>query len=393
MSLPLVVACLLLLPFPSVVDGDRSAHREMADLQLERERQARKPPRHLVRTPRMEEGKLIKVIDVSDDDDQEPDTEGEYTGASLTKPGMPPDFTVCGAFRTEDSSASPSFFTWKADDGATYSKWGYIYMNALATGTVYEIVFGNVKQFVTVKLEKVFFPFDWVRFCASLNTLSENLVLVVDGTLQLEERLLIKEDDYQPRPTDLKMTVGYAIEEGGYANEFTGQYSNLNIFSEALPTEKMEAMTQAGSPECGAPGDYLSWEEADWQLHSRAKIAMLEEGDGPCKKASLLHIYTGEFIYHSDCMEHCQKLGKGRSPPIRTGQELETLRAEMRAITEDTEKLPNVWLSLTYQEEVYRDYYSRNRVDNYTKPWNKGSCMKHLKILKTLNLLVVSLVP
>ena len=178
------------------------------------------------------------------------------------------------------------------------------------------------------------------------------------------------------------MMVGYEIADG-FATEFTGQYSNLNIFSLPLPTEKMVAMTQAGSPECGAPGDYLSWEEADWQLQSQAKIALVEELDGPCKKLSWLHIYTGAFDYHSDCMEHCQKMGKGRSPPLRTGKELETLRTEMRAISEDTQKLPFVWLSLTYQEEegVWGDYYSRERVDNYTKPWNIGmrQCQKELQ--------------
>ena len=37
------------------------------------------------------------VIDVSDDVDFEP----EHTYASLTKPNMPDDFTICGAYRLE----------------------------------------------------------------------------------------------------------------------------------------------------------------------------------------------------------------------------------------------------------------------------------------------------
>ena len=47
----------------------------------------------------MDPGKLISVLDVHDDVDQEPDIKGEYTSASVTKPGMPADFTICGAYR------------------------------------------------------------------------------------------------------------------------------------------------------------------------------------------------------------------------------------------------------------------------------------------------------
>ena len=136
----------------------------------------------------MDEGKLIKVIDVSDDDDQEPDTEGEYTGASLTKPGMPADFTVCGAFRTEVWTTifqSTVFFQWNREDG---EMWGRIILVAVETGagTVYDIYFGNLTR-SDVKTEKVYFPFDWVRFCASLDTVSGSLVFVVDGQVLLEE--------------------------------------------------------------------------------------------------------------------------------------------------------------------------------------------------------------
>ena len=140
-----------------------------------------------MRTPRGDEGELTKVIDVSADDDQEPDSEGEYTGASLTKPGMPPDLTVCAAFRTEVWTTvfqSTLLFQWKGEDG---KKWGYITLFAWETGTFYDIVFGNVIRYY-VKGEKVYFPFVWACICASLDTASGSLVLLVDGKVVLEER-------------------------------------------------------------------------------------------------------------------------------------------------------------------------------------------------------------
>ena len=64
-------------------------------------REDQPPPGYAARQPKIESGKQTAVIDVSDDIDQETDSSGEYTGASLTKPEMPKDFTICGAFRME----------------------------------------------------------------------------------------------------------------------------------------------------------------------------------------------------------------------------------------------------------------------------------------------------
>ena len=45
--------------------------------------------------------------------------------------------------------------------------------------------------------------------------------------------------------------------------------SQLNMFSFPLSTARMVALTKAGGEECGAPGDYVSWEEEDWKVHSQ----------------------------------------------------------------------------------------------------------------------------
>ena len=63
----------------------------------------------------------------------------------------------------------------------------------------------------------------------------------------------------------------------GNGLEFSGMISQLNMFSSPLSTGSMVSLTQAGSEECGAPGDYVSWEEEDWKLTSKARIEMVEE--------------------------------------------------------------------------------------------------------------------
>ena len=63
------------------------------------------------------------------------------------------------------------------------------------------------------------------------------------------------------------------------------------MFSSALSLERMVAWTTAGGEECGAPGDYLSWEEAEWTLHSAARMLKVEASEGPCRRESKIHVY------------------------------------------------------------------------------------------------------
>ena len=73
-------------------------------------------------------------------------------------------------------------------------------------------------------------------------------------------------------------------------------------------------------------------------------------------------------------MEHCEKLGKGRSPPVRTLQEVETLQTELATITPNIIVFPWLWLSTTDQEEegVWKDYYTGESLGDYAKPWYPG---------------------
>jgi hypothetical protein len=113
-------------------------------------------PGHTVRKPKVDPGELTPVLDVSDDMDQEPDIAGEYTGASLNKPAMPPDFTLCGAFRTEawtTEFSSAYLFQLNGKDGM---RWGYVRMFAASTHTEYSVSLGHVWQVVFT--ESVLFP-------------------------------------------------------------------------------------------------------------------------------------------------------------------------------------------------------------------------------------------
>ena len=153
----------------------------------------------------------------------------------------------------------------------------------------------------------------------------------------------------------------------------------LNIFSSPLSPERMVAITQAGSEDCGAPGDFVSWVDAGWQLHSQASIQM-EALEGPCQRESPLHVYSADFAAHSECMQHCEKLSKGRSPPVRSLQELRTIQTELHAITPDIEDLSCMWVSGTDEiQEQWMDFYSEDRYEEYKMPWAPGHPEKNGK--------------
>ena len=179
-----------------------------------------------------------------------------------------------------------------------------------------------------------------------------------------------------------------------------GKVTNLNMFNSSLSLERMVGLTTAGEEECESPGDLVSWEEAEWTLHSQAKMIEVDkEWEGPCRRESKVQVFTAAFDWHHQCMRLCQKIYQGRSPPVTTAKEWENLKLEIDLITQDRLTLHEgaMWLSATEGdkdkelarldhwpetefvndevkrleavETVWRDFFSGERLNNWTKPW------------------------
>ena len=102
-------------------------------------------------------------------------------------------------------------------------------------------------------------------------------------------------------------------------NESSGQITDLNVFSNA--SFNLEELTRPGSKSCGAPGDFLSWKEANWTLHSKARTVELNSSRDPCRRESKFHVYPmGEYEHHTVCMQLCEKL-RGRSPSVQRSED------------------------------------------------------------------------
>ena len=333
---------------------------------------------------------LLKVLSFSDDIDNKADSNGEFTSATLEKANLPESFTICWAFMvdawTTDFVSVDVFYILK-DDGSR--QWGYVHIYAAPTYTNYAVHLGNSEfAFRTFAL---FFPLQWTRVCLSLETPVGRATLVVDGQVLGEAEYETEEDKF--RPANLSLLLGHSP-----VYEWVGKTTELNMFSSALPAEKMERMTRAGEGDCGAAGDFVSWQNTEWSLHSKAKIVEVnEKTEGPCRRESKLNVFTAEFKDHQDCMHHCQKIAGGRSPPVGSLDEWENFTSEIDLITPDRSKLPWMWLSATEgdrgnklgkpphwpesetvnnftvkldaEEGVWRNYYTGLRLQNWTKPY------------------------
>ena len=211
-----------------------------------------------MRLAKADDGAKHSVVDFSEDIDGEPDSSGEFTSASLSKPDMPRDFTICAAFMvqawTTDFTSAHLFQLRSVDN----ELWAYFNLYSRASSTTFTVKLGEL-QFVTA-MNPVLFPLTWTRACLSLDTISGKVGVVVNGQLIQEQvhQEALKDDG--KRPSNMSLVLGLNQVTG---TEYTGKTSNLNIFTSALSTARMIALTQAGGEECGAPGDYVSCVSCD----------------------------------------------------------------------------------------------------------------------------------
>ena len=143
----------------------------------------------------------------------------------------------------------------------------------------------------------------------------------------------------------------------------------------------------------------VNWEEAEWTLHSKARVIKANvEGEGPCRKESQVQVFLANFHYHKDCMQHCEKISGGRSPSVTTREEWEYFTREVDVLIPPHHRvwLPDLWLSATEGDEnrmlarldhwndtelvnnetlkleavetIWRDFYTGQRLGEGTKP-------------------------
>ena len=182
----------------------------------------------------------MKAIDVSLDNDDKADENSSYTHASLHKENFPSSFTICTAFMVKAWAkyASGVMLVIRDDKGTI---WFWEKIRPTKTYTEFSFQFGD-SPYVSNKSKILFYPLQWTRLCLSKDAYTSKARLVVDGELLIETEVKVEDN-----PDDLNLALGIKRSD----IEYTGQTTDLNIFSTALPGVQMKSQTRAGETECG----------------------------------------------------------------------------------------------------------------------------------------------
>ena len=214
-------------------------------------------------------------------------------------------------------------------------------------------------EFTAKEKLPIFFAQSWVRACMSLDTTTGMVRIVVDGK--------VVEDALHPGIKFFadKMPTNFTIRIGNAA-AINAIFANVNMFSEPPSLDKMVAMTTSGGEECGAMGDFLNWDEAEWNVKNEwlsggwsdwvlvinaSKVVEVEWMAGPCWRETKIRVYQIDNLHkHSDCMNHCKKIGNGRSPSVVTEEDWMWLIKEVDSVSLRNQDHCNLWLSATEGE-------------------------------------------
>ena len=312
---------------------------------------------------------------------------------------MPSSWTICSAFMLNDwpSAKLSKILVWLLT-AETRVFLAYLEISATEGGTTYLAKFQEVYS-VRITTKKTLFPGKWIRSCFSHHKMESNetqLRLVIDGSLISEDKFV----DYDYNYDRFELITG----NDNWNIMFRGMATDVNMFSTALTKERMKEMTVGqGGESCGQAGDFISWpktlNDPFWTIEDTATMLELDKDfHSPCRKMSSLNIFIMDGLHrHQDCMQHCQKLGQGRSPRANDLQQWQAMLSELEVITTKANFIRIlsgflIWLSVTEgdpggrlarlshwpttevivdqgevllvaNETVWRDYYTGARAD------------------------------
>ena len=289
----------------------------------------------------------MKILDIAYNSEGEPNESGIRSHAKLIndpRANLPKAFTICNSMRvmawTTKSYTVAYPFIMKQNDGSTW--WSFYRFYAKEASTVYTVYY-NPWQRVDAPIEgPMYFPQEWVRSCVSLEPDSGTIRIVVNGELVEDAvnntKVLSSNETDSTRPTNL---TGLSMAEWGTT---AAQFADVNVYSTFLSVEKLVNLTTPGHEDCMSPGDYLSWGDSNWKVFNKAEMLWVDLGVGPCAPKSKVQVFRNEG-HQSNCMELCQKVGSGQSPPLRTLEEWESLTKEIDNISPNS--FGYTWLAAT----------------------------------------------
>ena len=161
----------------------------------------------------------------------------------------------------------------------------------------------------------------WVHSCVAIDSTLNHLTVVVNGK-KLEDKAFPIPAGAQP-PSNLTEKLLIFKNYQGFWYQTKNKVSNLNIFSKQLTLSEMESRTSGTA--CGkSDGDYLAWENAEWDLKGKTSFDEVTVED-LCRRESEIQVFTSPFGSLDQCKNLCEKIQNGRVATLRSPDESQTM--------------------------------------------------------------------
>ena len=273
---------------------------------------------------------------------------------------LPSSFTICVSVLVMRDNPQPGLFVVLGKNG---QPWFSAKIAQFGNFVGRHFYYPVQNQFLRIETLWMF-PNQWVRSCLALNTISGSVQWVARGEL-VDNSTLVGITNNVPTDLSGKVILGtrFFITAAKWWTYSSSKLTKLDIFSSALDIQKMVNFTKGEG--CGDDGDYLSWDEMEWNLHGETEIEYMETEE-ICTMQSL-NYYDAGFDMKS-CMQFCQKLAGSRVPPVNSLLQWEIVRS-----IASRKKINWFWFPIhdAQNEGEWKDFYN-HQVLNFTLPWFKG---------------------
>ena len=217
---------------------------------------------------------------------------------------LPFSFTFCVSVLVTTNNLHPSLFTLLGNDG---QPWFSVKITQYGSFVGRKFYYPVAQEFANMDTMRMF-PNQWVRSCLAFNTLSGLVQWVARGEL-VDNSTIAGITNNVPKDLSGKVVLGSHY----YTNvakwvQSSNKLTKLEIFSSALAVTKMMEYTRGEG--CGDDGDYLSWDDMQWNFHGGAKIEHLE-AEETCE-VPLFNYFSAGFEMKA-CMHLCENLGRSRA--------------------------------------------------------------------------------
>ena len=164
---------------------------------------------------------------------------------------FPTSFTVClGVYQIYSAKSISAILTINAQN----ERFVVSMQSAYQDNTIVYIFNKDYAIITYYHLNGTIFPLQWIMFCLSLDSLTGRIQMTLDAQLIFDNI----QDDFVGLDWPITFQLGpIDVESRKISEVHSRKISNLNVFSSALPVERMQALTEAGADECGSPGDFL----------------------------------------------------------------------------------------------------------------------------------------